>query len=226
MFINQYLTSLRERYNHSPKQSRVKSHNTPCIGDVVQIKGDTKNRGNWKVGRISELLHGADGLCRVARVKVGDTVFTRSVAHLYPLEADEFQSLDVSSSNRLQVEQPPNNVLELDSGRKLDLSAPVGEDLIQSQSDNMDVTDDKEVTDDKIVTDNLDETCISDTRNENTEMLDEEADVMIDGIEMNDGESIPTQTREGGLKRAAAVQAMEKIKEWTRHLMTTLTISL
>lgn len=41
------------------------------MGDVVQLKGETKNREGWKVGKIVSLFSGADGLCRVARVKIG-----------------------------------------------------------------------------------------------------------------------------------------------------------
>ncbi|XP_061728903.1 uncharacterized protein LOC133533851 [Cydia pomonella] len=67
MFINQYLLSLRERYRNSPKQARVRSHENPKVGDIVQIKSEAKNREGWKVGKISELIKGKDGLCRVAK---------------------------------------------------------------------------------------------------------------------------------------------------------------
>lgn len=88
MFTNQYLFSLRERYKHHLKQRRVTSDKTPEIGDIVQIKDGSKNRINWKVGKIVSLLKGKDDLCRVAKVKVGNSECTPSVAHLYPLEDD------------------------------------------------------------------------------------------------------------------------------------------
>ncbi|XP_073951671.1 uncharacterized protein [Choristoneura fumiferana] len=88
MFSNQYLASLRERYKHTPKQPRVKSNRTPKVGDLVQIKSDLKNRQLWKVGRIDSLSEGHDGECRAARVNVGDSILTRSIGHLYPLEVD------------------------------------------------------------------------------------------------------------------------------------------
>ncbi|XP_063631833.1 uncharacterized protein LOC134803058 [Cydia splendana] len=89
MFVMQYLASLRERYNNSPKQPRVKSYRSPQVGDVVQVKSDLKNRNLWKVGKIHELIKGSDGECRVARVKVDDSTLTRSIGHLYPLEVDD-----------------------------------------------------------------------------------------------------------------------------------------
>lgn len=75
MFTRQYLPSLRERYQH-----------------IVQIKGDSKNRDNWKVGRITSLILGSYGKCQVAKVRVGETDFTRSIGHLYPLEIEKDNS--------------------------------------------------------------------------------------------------------------------------------------
>lgn len=73
MFTNRYLQSLKERYRHSHKEPRSTVKVEPEIGQVVQIKGDTKNREGWKEGKIiSSLLRGADGLCRAAKIKIGD----------------------------------------------------------------------------------------------------------------------------------------------------------
>lgn len=89
MFTNHYLLSLRERYNSAYKQPRVTSKLQPVEGQIVQIKSDSKNREDWKVGKITSLSKGSDNLCRTAKVKVGDKEFTRSIAHLYPLEIEE-----------------------------------------------------------------------------------------------------------------------------------------
>ncbi|XP_073966871.1 uncharacterized protein [Choristoneura fumiferana] len=104
MFMNQYLLSLRERYRHSPKQPRVKAHDRPSLGDIVQLKGESKNRLNWKVGQIVELVKGADGQCRVAKVKIGNTIFNRSIGHLYPLEIDETERPGNLSCNNIEPE--------------------------------------------------------------------------------------------------------------------------
>ncbi|XP_073951889.1 uncharacterized protein [Choristoneura fumiferana] len=98
MFIGQYLSSLRERYHHSHKQPRVKSKRVPRVGDVVQLKDSVKNRENWKVGKISSLENGPDGECRVARVKIGNTEFTRSIGHLYPLETEIIEEHDMEKT--------------------------------------------------------------------------------------------------------------------------------
>ncbi|XP_063391759.1 uncharacterized protein LOC134677258 [Cydia fagiglandana] len=107
MFENRYLLNLRERYSHHPKEPRVTSKVAPKIGQIVQIKGDTKNRINWKVGKIVSLKEGADGLCRVATVRVGDTEYTRSIAHLYPLEIEDGEEqCKQTSSYEESVEEP------------------------------------------------------------------------------------------------------------------------
>ncbi|XP_047998794.1 uncharacterized protein LOC125236138 [Leguminivora glycinivorella] len=105
MFENRYLLNLRERYSHHPKEPRVTSKLTPKIGQIVQIKGDTKNRINWKVGKIVSLKEGADGLCRVATVQVGDTIYTRSIAHLYPLEIEDGEEQCKQTSHEESVEE-------------------------------------------------------------------------------------------------------------------------
>lgn len=52
-----------------------------------QIKGDTSNRQNWKAGNTTE----SSETCRTAKVTVESipTEYTRSVRHLYTLEAEE-----------------------------------------------------------------------------------------------------------------------------------------
>lgn len=56
MFQQQYLPSLREKHRGSVKQPRVTSDRDPQIGDIVQIKEDSKNRSTWKVGKITSLI--------------------------------------------------------------------------------------------------------------------------------------------------------------------------
>lgn len=43
-------------------------------------------RGHWPLGRIVAVHPGQDGRVRVVDVKIGDTVFVRSVTTLCPLE--------------------------------------------------------------------------------------------------------------------------------------------
>ena len=62
---NDYLLSLRERTQASLKSSKKQSNHVPQIGDVVLIKEDLPH-GQWKIGRIHELVKGKDQLIKVA----------------------------------------------------------------------------------------------------------------------------------------------------------------
>ena len=51
----------------------------------ISAKFDAK-RGDWPLGRVTEVCPGADGLVRVVKVKVGKTIYKRPVHRLCPLE--------------------------------------------------------------------------------------------------------------------------------------------
>ena len=55
-------------------------------GDVVILPEPKANRREWTLGRITQTYPGADGLVRVARVRVGDAGFLRPIHRLCPLE--------------------------------------------------------------------------------------------------------------------------------------------
>ena len=90
-----YLLSLRERYQKYVKSPRVKATSFPTKNQVVHVK-DKLPRGAWKMGRITELITGRDGEVRAAKVLLpsGCTV-NRPLNCLYPLEVvasgDEFK---------------------------------------------------------------------------------------------------------------------------------------
>lgn len=232
MFQNRYLPSLRERYSHSHKQPRITSNLIPKVGQIVQIKGD-KNRGGWKVGKIISLVKGSDGLVRVAQVQVGDTIFTRSIAHLYPLEVEDNEQYDPisqDSTGRLQInkfpsetsnqsENIPNNVtIDVDLKTKVPLVCD------ESQTDeNMDVINETvDVTNDE----NSDITNIGkDTAERKDDVQD---DSKVDNLTENESilrveEPVDIQTDDTPRpRRVAAVQALQRIKEWTRNLSVIL----
>ena len=52
---NDYLLSLRERYQRKLKAPRIQTSNSPKIGHVALIKDDLP-RGCWKIGRLKELI--------------------------------------------------------------------------------------------------------------------------------------------------------------------------
>eukprot|EP00794_Sanderia_malayensis_P018542 gene18542-biopygen15623 len=78
----EYLRALRERHNvmHKVTQRELE------IGDVVTIKGDEKNRGQWKIGIVEELIQGRDGIVRAVKLRAGKSHLERPIQFLYPLE--------------------------------------------------------------------------------------------------------------------------------------------
>eukprot|EP00794_Sanderia_malayensis_P001273 gene1273-biopygen494 len=78
----EYLRALRERHNvmHKVTQRELE------IGDVVTIKGDEKNRGQWKIGIVEELIPGRDGIVRAVKLRAGKSHLERPIQFLYPLE--------------------------------------------------------------------------------------------------------------------------------------------
>ena len=64
---HEYLAALRERHNlsHKGRTRKVK------IGDIVMIKGESKNRGHWKIGKVSQLYTGKDEVVRAVQIQVG-----------------------------------------------------------------------------------------------------------------------------------------------------------
>ncbi|XP_047993810.1 uncharacterized protein LOC125232218 [Leguminivora glycinivorella] len=229
MFMNQYLLSLRERYKNSTKQPRVKTHNEPCVGDIVQMKGDTKNRENWKVGKIVELIKGADGLCRVARVKIDNGTFTRSLLHLYPLEVEDVPTPNNLSNHQLE-EEPTTRIKEMKLEESTDSSVIQREfypdvqlemELDTVDSMDVDTAHSNEMTEENLNVPNTDKDMIESNIEHKCDNINLEADMADENYE-----SEVNQSDNERQMRAAAVQAREKIREWTRHLMTTLTASL
>ena len=53
---------------------------------MVIIKSDEKNRAQWKMGVVIEVITGRYGVVRGAKVRTPKSVIERPVQHLYPLE--------------------------------------------------------------------------------------------------------------------------------------------
>ncbi|XP_052739599.1 uncharacterized protein LOC128198522 [Bicyclus anynana] len=196
MFSNRYLLSLRERYQHSHKEPRITSKLDPRVGQIVQIKGDSKNRESWKVGKIINLIKGKDDLSRVAQVKVGETVYTRSISHLYPLELDEEQTYitleEPTSDNNITVS--PEKSFQVSFER--DTIEDVTETIQEVESNSSESID-------KVILQN------------------EELPTQAQQIEESAIESIPTnQSANIRPKRDAAARALQRIREWTQNLVT------
>ena len=78
----EYMRSLRE----SHRRAGGKQTPHPNIGDVVIIRGDSKNRNQWKLAIVIDLIRGKDSIVRAAKLKVGKDHLERASQHLYPLE--------------------------------------------------------------------------------------------------------------------------------------------
>ncbi len=83
-WVNEYLLSLRISHNCIAKN---KVHVWPKLGDIVLIH-DEGPRLMWKLGRITGLYTGRDGLVRVAQLKTNTGTTTRPAVKLFPLEQD------------------------------------------------------------------------------------------------------------------------------------------
>ena len=84
----EYLTELREHH----KQTTAIGCDVINVDDGVIIHNDSKQRGLWKVGVVTELIPSKDGHIRGAKVKYRlngkDIVISRPVNKLFPLEAE------------------------------------------------------------------------------------------------------------------------------------------
>ena len=65
------------------------------------IKGESKNRGHWKIGKVSHLYTGKDKVVRAIQMPVGIKFLVRSIQLLYLLELH----CDVPASEVKEQEQ-------------------------------------------------------------------------------------------------------------------------
>eukprot|EP00794_Sanderia_malayensis_P013528 gene13528-biopygen10795 len=78
----EYIRALRERHNAlcSGTETQLRE------GDVVLVKGEEKNRANWKIGIVDKLIQGRDNVVRAVKLRAGKSFIDRPVQFLYPLE--------------------------------------------------------------------------------------------------------------------------------------------
>lgn len=100
-WTSEYLRGLRERHNLKCKPSKK----SIAKGDVMIIKGDEKNRGQWRLGIVEELIVGGDGVTRGARLRAGKSTLERPIQHLYPMELSCDRTADTPRAP-LNVEAP------------------------------------------------------------------------------------------------------------------------
>ena len=101
-WTKEYMRGLRERHN-------MKKRSESCSltkGDVVIIRGDEKDRNQWKLGIIVELIEGVDGIVRAARLRAGKNHLERAIQHLYPLELSCDREAGTLPGVELNVDAP------------------------------------------------------------------------------------------------------------------------
>ena len=128
---NEYLLSLREKSN------------TPKINDAVLIK-ENLPWGNWRVGRVIEVIKGKDQQIRSAKVMVAPKKYlNRAVNMLYPIECsgDDKRTSDCDMRNKI-VNSELGNDKENDEKPHTDLSlndeqyADIPDDLKEGSTDS------------------------------------------------------------------------------------------
>ncbi|XP_070550022.1 uncharacterized protein [Ptychodera flava] len=67
-WLNEYLHALQERYS---KRIEAKDQELPRKNSIVLLKDTTKNRANWKIGRIVDNIVGKDGVIRGYKIWTG-----------------------------------------------------------------------------------------------------------------------------------------------------------
>ncbi|XP_068726453.1 uncharacterized protein [Montipora capricornis] len=81
-WTSEYLRGLRESHKLKHKNGHVHA----ARGDVIIIKCEEKNRGQWKLGITEELITGQDGVVRGAKLRACKSILEKSVQLLYFLE--------------------------------------------------------------------------------------------------------------------------------------------
>lgn len=218
MFSNRYLPSLRERYWHGHREPRVTAKLMPKEGQVVQIKGDSKNRTGWKVGKIVSLVKGTDGLCRVAKIMVGNKEFTRSIAHLYPLEMEAVEEAFDNNTVEKTKDGYPQGPDDLHSKDDESIERITEETLTHDLSKEINNADEAHGSE-KSTKGNLH----LNTYPEGSDLVESESKDLEKpkSIETKEPE-VKEQDGNERPRRAAAIRALERIQEWTENLMILL----
>ena len=123
LWRNDYLLSLRERYQKQWKASRVPSQIFPVKNQVVHVK-DKLPRGAWKMGKISELILSRDGKIRSARILLSSgNIINRPLNLLYPLETAVPEEY-LSDNSEPKTVIPSRHDAKTDSSAEDNISQP------------------------------------------------------------------------------------------------------
>ena len=101
----EYLTSLRE---HHTCRKRILNKKAVAIGDVVLIHDNTP-RNQWKIGVVTSLHTGKDGLARSVSLRVpSGKELSRPIEKLYPLEMSDIPTNEnIEKAPENDIQRPP-----------------------------------------------------------------------------------------------------------------------
>ncbi|MCP4457065.1 MAG: DDE-type integrase/transposase/recombinase, partial [Cytophagales bacterium] len=100
LWNNDYLQSLRERFQKSHPNPRVARQYAPEEGSVVLLKEENVPRAAWKLGRVSKLISSHDGAVRSAEVTLPNKKkYRRPINLLYPLELHDKEEKETTVAN-------------------------------------------------------------------------------------------------------------------------------
>jgi hypothetical protein len=93
-------------------------------GEVVIIKGDEKDRNQWKLGIVEKVLPGEDGVVQAVRLRAGRNQLERPIQHLYPLElsCDIGRNTKTKLNPEIPVFRPRRNAAEVAKVRISDIA--------------------------------------------------------------------------------------------------------
>ena len=103
----EYLTELRE----SQKSTKTKGDETLSIDNIVIVYDRHQPRHLWKLGRVTGLIKGEDGVTRGAKLKFGNSGVesTRPLNRLYPLEICGSEKQVPTSNTTTENQVPTSN---------------------------------------------------------------------------------------------------------------------
>ena len=78
--VKEYLPFIQIRANWNKPTKRL------TINDMVLVKDDNLTRLPWKLGRVTEVYTGRDGVVHSAKIKLSETTLTRPANKLCILE--------------------------------------------------------------------------------------------------------------------------------------------
>ncbi len=108
LFHDEYLPSLRERFDSAHRKHKSSRPYTPQEGDVVQVQSEGTSRSEWKLGRIFQIIQGRDEKIRSAEVKMPNgKVLTRPINFLHPLEVVDSR-IDTSATMEIKTVELPS----------------------------------------------------------------------------------------------------------------------